>query len=175
MFHENNLSTAQAEALLTAFGTEHKTLLEQTKKADAEFVKQSETQLRTEWKGDAYERNVTLADRALTELSNRAGVPVSELRSIETKEGRFLLDDPRIVRLIAVVGREMAEGTLGGVVSTDERDTIEEQIADLRKKVDEAKDQGNSKVANQLYQQQLALRSKLTNNQPVVGTQGRVA
>lgn len=142
--------------------------------ADKEFAKSQEDALKAEWKGEQYGINMTLAGRAVTELANRAGLNVEELKKIETKDGRFLLDRADMLKLFAPVGREMAEGTLGPAISEGERETIEDQLRGLREKQTEAQGRGDSKRANQLYQREQALLAKLSGNRPVVGVGGRV-
>jgi len=172
VFHENKLSSSQAKALLAAVGKQEEARQKELDKADKEFAKQSEEALREEWGGE-YGKNTRLAERAMNELGNRAGVKTNDLLQLQMSDGRYLMDDVRMLKLLATVGREMSEGTLGGAVTDDEREGVEEQIADIRKQVEEAQQQGNTKKANQLYQRQLALRATLTNNQPIVGNAGR--
>lgn len=173
-FHETGVTKEQAAALTKAFNDQETAKLAAQVEADKQFAEQSMAALTKEW-GPDKDKNLTLADRALADLANRAGLPVDELKSIETKAGQFLLDDARMARLLAIVGREMQEGTLGGAVSGEERDTIQEQISGIRAKIGEAQDRGDSREANRLHQQELALLGKITRNQPIVGSQGRAA
>lgn len=51
---------------------------------------------------------------------------------------------------------------------------IEDQLDTLRERIEEAQARGNSKRANELYQQEQALRAS-RGNAPIVGSQGRTA
>jgi hypothetical protein len=142
--------------------------------ADKDFATKQEQALRNEWKGDDYERNKTLANRAFSELANRTGLKLDELTKIETKDGRFLMDRADIVRMFATIGREMAEGTLGPTLTESEKDSVEEQIRGVRNQVAEAQAAGDSKRANKLYQQEQALIAKRDGSKSVVGSRGRM-
>ena len=148
--------------------------LKAVKEADEAFVKQQEAALRNEWKGEEYERNKTLANRAFSELANRTGLKLDELTKIETKDGRFLMDRAEIVKMFAAIGREMSEGSLGPTLTESEKDTVEEQIRNVRAQVSEAQSVGDSKRANKLYQQEQALIAKRDGSKAVVGARGRM-
>lgn len=142
--------------------------------ADKAFAAQQETALRNEWKGDDYERNKTLANRAFSELANRAGLKLDDLTKIETKDGRFLMDRAEIVRMFATIGREMSEGTLGPTLTESEKNTVDDQIRGVRSQIQEAQSAGDSKRANKLYQQEQALLAKKDGNKSIVGSRGRM-
>lgn len=144
------------------------------KEADEAFVKQQEAALRSEWKGEEYDRNKTLANRAFTELANRTGLKLDDLTKIETKDGRFLMDRAEIVRMFAAIGREMSEGSIGTTLTESEKDTADEQIRNIRSQVAEAQSVGDSKRANKLYQQEQALLSKREGSKAIVGSRGRM-
>jgi hypothetical protein len=76
--------------------------------------------------------------------------------------------------MMAAIGREQSEGTLGPVLSQSEVDTIGEQISAIQTQMAEADAKGDSKAHNALYQKELALREKMVGNEPVVGAHGRV-
>lgn len=144
------------------------------KAADKAFVEQQEAALRNEWKGEEYDRNKTLANRAFNELATRTGLNPDELTKIETKDGRFLMDRAEIVRMFAAIGREMSEGTIGPTLTESEKDTVEDQIRGIREKVAEAQSVGDSKLANKLYQQEQSLISKRSGSKAIVGARGRM-
>ena len=173
-FHEMGISKEAATALVVAVNAEsveHEAAVVEADKAFAE--KQSEA-LKAEWKGDDYDINIKFANRALEDLSNRAGLSIDALRQIETKGGRFLMDRPEMVKMLAAVGREMAEGTLGPSMTATEVETAQDAIRDLGKQIEEAQAVNDSRLANQLYQKQLGIYDKM-GDQPLVGAQGRVA
>ena len=142
--------------------------------ADKAFAKQQEDALHSEWKGEEYDRNKTLANRAFTELASRTGLKIDELTKIETKDGRFLMDRAEIVRMFAAIGREMSEGSLGPTLTDSEKDTVDDQIRGVREQVAEAQSVGDSKRANKLYQQEQALIAKRSGSKDIVGSRGRM-
>ncbi len=148
--------------------------LKAVKEADEAFVKQQEAALRSEWKGEEYERNKTLANRAFTELASRTGLNIEDLTKIETKDGRFLMDRVEIVKMFAAIGREMSEGTVGPSLTETEKDTVDDQIRGIRQQVAEAQSVGDSKRANKLYQQEQALIAKREGSKAIVGARGRM-
>jgi hypothetical protein len=172
-FHELGISKPAALALAEARNAEDLQMAEAAAAADKAFAAKQEEALQAEWKGDDYKLNVELANRAFEDMANRAGLSVDELRHIETKDGRFLMDRADVVRMFATVGREMAEGSLGPTLTDAQLETNAEQIRALQTQIREAQDKGDSKLANSLYQKELALQEK-AGNQPVVGAQGRV-
>ena len=172
-FHEQGVSKEGAKALITMLGRESAEVERQQQEADKAFATAQETALKTDWGAD-YDKNKTLANRAFREIANRAGVKVDELTKIETKDGRFLLDRADIVRVFAVLGREMAEGTLGPVLTDGERETLDEEIRAKRKQISEAQAAGDSKRANRLFLEEQALLGKQTGDQPIVGSRGRM-
>ena len=143
--------------------------------ADKTFAEQQEAALRSEWKGDDYDRNKTLANKAFRDLAGKTGLNVEALTQIETKDGRFLMDRAEIIRMFAAIGREMSEGSLGPTLTESEKDTVDEQIRGLRSQINEAQTGGDSKRANKLYLQEQSLIAKRDGNRTVVGTQGRMA
>lgn len=174
-FHELNIPKESAKALTALVAQDSERFMQAQVEADKAFAKKQEEVLRSEWKGEEYDKNKTLANRAFAEVANRAGIPVEVLTKLETKDGRFLMDRAEIVKLFSVIGREMAEGTLGPALSESERDTVEDEVRGLRKQIEEAQAEGNSKRANQLYQREQVLISKVKGNRAIVGSQGRAA
>lgn len=174
-FHEHGVSKDQASALVKAFMTEQDALLQSAIEADKQHVQQAEDALRKEWQGKNYDVNGTLAKRAFETVASRAGLSVDELNQIRTSADRLIMDDPRMARMWAIVGKEMQEGTLGGAVGEDEREGIEGEIQDLQKKIDEARGRGDTATRDRLYQQQLAAYAKLVGSGPIVGSRGRAA
>ncbi len=142
--------------------------------ADTRFAAETDAQLKKEWGAD-YDKNKEFANRAFGHIAKQAGVDVQALKEIETKGGRFLMDDPSMVRIFAALGREMGEGTLGALPTAAERAGGEQEIRDIRAQIAEAQAQGDRRRANELYQQEQALLARTQGNQPIVGAQGRAA
>lgn len=170
-FLELNIPKEAANKLIGKVGELQQKVMEKQIEADKAFAKSQLETLEKDWKGD-FEKNKTYANRAFAEIANRAGISVEELTQIETKDGQFLLDRADMLKMFSIIGREMSEGTLGPIEV--DRDTLDDEIKDVRKQIQEAQDSGDSKRANQLYQREQKLLSKL-GNQPIVGSQGRAA
>ncbi len=171
-FHDLNISKDTAKALIQQVNEDAVKMMESQVTADKEFSKSQEDALRSEWKGGDYDKNKTLANRAFSEIAERAGLNLDDLTKIETKDGRFLMDRAEMLKIFSVIGREMAEGSLGPTLTDSERDTVEDQIIELRKQIEA---EPNSKRKNQLYQKELALVAKMEGDKPIVGAAGRVA
>lgn len=173
-FHKLGIPKEAAKEISRLANEESLRELKAVKEADEAFVKQQEAALRSEWKGEEYDRNKTLANRAFTELASRTGLKLDDLTKIETKDGRFLMDRAEIVRMFAAIGREMSEGSIGPTLTESEKDTVEDQIRGVRQQVAEAQSVGDSKRANKLYQQEQALISKREGSKAIVGARGRM-
>ena len=174
-FHKLDVPKATAKLLSQALNEDLVELQAAEIKADDDFAQSQENALRVEWKGGEYETNKNLANKAFTEIANRAGLDIEDLKQIETKEGRFLFDHAPMLRLFAVVGREMSEGVLGPTLTEAEVETLDEQIKELRTKSQEASKAGDSKLANKYYEQEQALIEKQKGRSPIVGGEGRTA
>lgn len=168
-FHELGMSKDAATKLMTLVNEDVSASMQAEIKADEAFAKSQEDALRSEWKGEDYDKNKQFANRAFAEISNRAGISTDELSKIQTKNGRFLMDDSRMLKLFSVIGREMSEGVLGSTMTESEMDTAEDQISDIRKQIAEAQSAGDSKKANRLFQKEQALIAKIKGNKPIVG------
>ena len=124
--------------------------------ADKAFAAESEAALRDAWKGD-FDKNVKIANRAGEKVF---GDDFDMARTIQMKDGRFLMDHPVMMKMLAEIGLEMGEGSLG-VVPEGERDTLEEQAQEFRKKADEAQAEGNRKKANEYSEKEREIYARL--------------
>ena len=174
-FHDLGIPKPAAKALMEMVTEDVEKHFSAQVEADKAFAKAQEEALRNEWKGPEFEKNKTLANRAFAEVANRAGLKIEDLTKIETKDGRFLLDRAEIVKLFSIIGREMDEGTLGPTLTESERETLGDQIRDVRKQIADAQSDGDSRRANQLYQKEQNLIAKTKGNKPIIGSQGRIA
>ncbi len=174
-FHKMNIPKDVAKSLVQMVGEDAAKMMEAEVEADKSFAKSQEDALHNEWKGEDYDKNKTLANRAFNEIAQRAGLDIEELTKIETKDGRFLMDRAEMSKLFAVIGREMSEGSLGPALSDTERDTVEDEITDVRKQISEAQSAGNTKKANRLFTKEQALIAKMNGNKNIVGANGRAA
>lgn len=171
-FHAQNISVDQAKGLAEAWNEYAAGIQQAQIDADKAFADETEAALKKEWPGKEFERNKAFANAAAAKLY---GDDIDEVRNIETKDGRFVLDHLAFVKAHAQIGREMQEGRLGNVMTDDARDSVQDQIDDLRKQIDKAKAGGDSEKANRLYQKQLELDAKIVGTKPVVGAEGRTA
>ena len=163
-----------AKGIVNMLSEDMKKAQEAQVEADKEFAKAQDDRLREIWEGDNYDKNKTIANRAFKEIADRAGVKLDDLTKIETKDGRFLLDNADMVRIFAAIGREMSEGSLGSVLSESEMDSMEDEVRTLRKQIAEAQSAGDSKRSNKLYQREQVLIAKMKGDKPIVGV-GRAA
>lgn len=174
VMHEHNVPADAAKALAERMQQSLQEKQEAQAQADREFAQQQDQALKKEW-GKDYDANKEYATQAVRELASRTGIDLEGLRHKEMKDGRFLLDDADVLRLFAPIGREMSEGTLGRTVDDGERQRIEDEISDLRQKINKAQADGDSRKANELYQKEQQLIAKRDGSQPVVGASGRAA
>lgn len=171
-FHSNRISVEQAKGLSEAWNTYVAALQEEQVKADKAFADESLTALKAEWPGKEFERNKAFADHA---ARDGFGDDFEEVSNIETKDGRFVLDHPAMVRMLAKFGREMDEGRLGGVMTEGDMEGIDAQIDEMQDKIDKAQARHDRETANRLYQQQQELYRKKYGSGPIVGSEGRTA
>lgn len=171
-FHANLLSADQAKGLNAAWNEFAAATQQAQIDADKAYADETEDALKKDWPGKEFEVNKGIADRTATKLF---GDDIDNVREIETKDGRFILDHPALVRVFAKIGREMQEGGLGPVLTDSDRDSVQDKIDDLGKQISKAKVDGDTDKANRLYQEQLALDASIVGTKPVVGAEGRVA
>jgi hypothetical protein len=174
-FHELGISNDQAKALARMVNEDEQAMKTAMVEADKRYAEEQEAELRKDWQGAEFDKNKTYANRAIADLAERAGVEFDGLRQIETKDGRFLMDNADMLRMFAALGREMGESRLGVVLSDNDKAAAETRIEEVRKGISEAQSRGDSKKANELYQEEQKLISSLKGNQTVVGSQGRAA
>ncbi|MCR4282377.1 MAG: hypothetical protein NUV72_05055, partial [Bauldia sp.] len=166
--HDNGVSRPAFKAFVDEYFKMEGGILAAQVDADTTFANETDAQLKKDW-GPDYPQNREYADRSFAKIAEMAKVDVKTLREIETKGGRFLMDDPNMLRIFAVLGREMGEGTLGALPSETDRAGANEQLRTLRAQISEAQATGDNRRANELYQQELTLTAKINGNQPIVG------
>jgi hypothetical protein len=172
LFHKNNISAEQAHGI-NEWWNEYTSAIQQAQiDGDAQFAAETEAALKAEWPGEEYTRNKAFADHAATKVF---GDQLDEVRNIETKDGRFILDHPSFVKMLAQYGREMQEGSLGNIMTESQRGDLQGEIDALEKKIEQATNSGDRSTANNLYQQQQELYRKSYGAGPIVGSDGRTA
>ena len=155
--HKAGASQAVVDEAVAAHFTAVQKIETDKIEADKEYSKQSMAILEKEWGSDTDE-NKAIAGKAAEKLF---GANFEEMRQIETKDGNFIMDHPGMLRMLASIGREMGDSTLGGVVSDEQRGSIMEKANDIRNKREEALRSGNNVLANQLDEQERQLLAKI--------------
>lgn len=173
-FHEANLSQPQVDRLLTKLAARDAATKAATVAADKRNADDAEAALRKDWPGAEFDRNKEYANRAFKDVAERAGVSVDDIRRIETKDGRFLFDDARMLKVFALLGREMGEGNLGPV-SEGERNTLDSTLRANLAEQATAKANRDDKRRNELYMEEQRIRGRMLGNRPIVGSAGRAA
>jgi len=173
-FHSLNIPKEAATALIQAVAEDSAAAQAAQAKADEDYVKAQEETLKSEWKGDDYDKNIEVAKRAFQNIAERAGLNVNDVLNIEGKDGRSLLGRAEVVKMFATLAKEMGESTFGPMLSESEMETLDDQISELRDKQATAQAKGDSNLANKLYQQEQTLLEK-KDNSPIVGSRGRAA
>lgn len=171
-FHKLNMSQDQVSGLFETLNTINEEQQKRDSEANEAFAKATEDALKAEWRGD-YDKNLRLANQAFAKVAANTGLSIEDLQTKKLDNGRFLMDDPNMIKIFATLGREMSEGTIGPALSETEMETLGEEIEGVRKAITEAQVAGDSAKANKLYQKEQALLAKLSGNQPVVGAGGR--
>ncbi len=168
--HSLNVPKETFQAQVGTYWAMEKALVEAQKAEDQKFADESEAGLRKLWPGEEYDKNKDYMGRAAQAIF---GNDLEEVRNLETKDGRFVLDHPVMLRGLAAIGREMEQGGLVPPLSDSERSEGKDQLIDLRKKISEAQSKGDSKEANRLYQEEQKILAKMGGSVPIVGAEGR--
>jgi len=167
-FKEHHYTAAQARAAVDRVVTQDLANLANIKEADEQHARASEAALRTEW-GNEYEANIEYQNRALTAYF---GEDLADARHLEDSTGRYVLDNPLLIKAFARLGREMGDGGLGPALNNTERETIDDQILDVRKRAEEANRAGNRAMANKLSNEERELIARRDGGGAVVGQAG---
>lgn len=170
-FHELGISGTQAKSLIEAVQRGAEEAQQRQIEADRELAEQTTAALKKEWGAD-FDHNKELANRAAEKMF---GEDFEDIRSLETKDGRFILDDARLLRALARYGREMAADNPSDMMDDTQRETVQDEIDNLRTQIHEAVARGDSRKANSLSERQRELIAKMQGSRPVVGAEGRAA
>lgn len=157
LFQENNISKTAAKNILTAYEQFKVAEAEASLKADEAFAEETREYLKSQWK-DEYDKNLIIASKAGEQVF---GEMYEDVKKIETKDGKFILDHPAIAMAFAKIGREMGEGVLGEALSDDQKDSLKDQVDSARAKRNEAHAKGNNKEARKWDQRERELLEKL--------------
>ncbi len=169
-FHQIHLPKPMASAILNKFAEEHAAGEEALQEADDRFAEASTAKLEGEW-GDEYEVRRTTALRTGKEFF---GEDFDNVMKAVMPNGHLLMDSTSMLRGLARLGLEMNEDSIDNMTDA-EKETIDDQIKDVRKRASEAKEEGNTRLANKLFGQEQELLSKVVGKTPIVGSGGRTA
>jgi hypothetical protein len=171
LFLDNNVPKATADVLVNEFRGEIEKMMNQKTEMDQAYTKQSEADMRKEWAED-YDKNIIFASRASEAL---LGDDFEDARHIETSDGKFILDNPILVRMFAKLGRDMGEGALGSVATEGERETLMEQANTYRDKRKDAYAKGNHAEARKWDEKERLALDKIHGGGAIVGTDTRTS
>lgn len=171
-FHDQRYTKTQAEAALARVVELNAAQEEKTAAEDKAFADEQEAILRNEWPGDEFKKNKEMASRAARELF---GDDFKDVMTLESKDGRLVMDNVAMSRVFARIGREMAEGGMNVPATETDAEAINGEIETLRKQQSEASASGDSKKANDLYQKEQDLIRKRDGNRGLVGVDGKAA
>lgn len=125
----------------------------------------NEAALRKEWGAD-YERNKTLASRAVQAFGEVKSHPeVIEFFEKTIVNGQKLGDHPVMVRMLGNIGNRMGEGEFIGAVGTDQRQSLQEELATIRRE---------NPVGTPKYAQASVQKRIMEINEALHGTGGAV-
>ena len=170
VFHKFDIPVSAAKGLGEWWNEVTASALQAQIDGDKAYADETTAALKGEWPGEEFDRNKQFADSAIAKIF---GDKLDEVRAIETKDGRFILDHPDFIRMFAQYGREMQEGRLGNIMTDSDLNDNDAQIAALQKKIEEATNSGDGELANKLYQEEQELYRKAYGAGPVVGAGGR--
>lgn len=171
-FHDLEIPASAAKELARLVNEDSAAYEAAQIEADKAHADAGEAALRKEWRGAEYDLNIEHSKRAAAEIF---GADLDDVRNMELKNGRFALDDPRMVKALARVGREMSEGTLGDVMTEADRDRTQNELSTVRDSITKAREKGDNEEANRLYQKEMAIIAKMNGTQSIVGANGRAA
>lgn len=170
-FHGLNVTEEQAKGLNKVWNELSEAAKQAQVEADKEFAEQADAALRKAWGGD-YDANKAHADRAAEQMF---GSDLDEVRHLETKDGRFVMDHPVMLKAMAQIGREMTEAGLVPALPADAMEQAESELGEIRAKIEKAQAKGDNATANRLYQKEQDLIAKMGGSKPIVGAAGRAA
>jgi hypothetical protein len=171
IFIDNNIPKATADVLINEFRGEIEKMMGQKSEADQHYTAQSEADMRKEWAED-YDKNIIFASRASEAL---LGEDFETMRHVETADGRYILDNPVLIRMFAKLGRDMGEGTLGSVATDSEKETLLDQANSYRDKRLDAHAKGNNAEARRWDEKERLILEKIHGSGPIVGADTRTS
>ena len=169
--NHNNIPKETADVLINEFRGEIEKMMGQKSEADQHYTAQSQADMRKEWAED-YDKNIIFASRASEAL---LGEDFETMRHVETADGRYILDNPVLIRMFAKLGRDMGEGTLGSVATDSEKETLLEQANSYRDKRLDAHAKGNNAEARRWDEKERLILEKIHGSGPIIGADTRTS
>ena len=169
LFHRHNLTPEAVDDILGLYYAETTAQLQAQVAADAAFAEATEDALKADWQGE-YAANRTYAARAGQEVF---GPDFEAVRHLQDSAGRYVLDNPLMMRALARIGREMGEDRIGAVVAGGERESVQAQIDDLEARYNQARARGDDTQARALDGQLSDLYRTLHGGGAVSGSGGK--
>tara|TARA_R110002096_G_scaffold432214_1_gene648534 strand:- start:1285 stop:2190 length:906 start_codon:yes stop_codon:yes gene_type:complete len=169
LFIEHDVPKGTADVLVSEFRGELEKMMNAQTEADQAATDQATDSLRKEWGGE-YDKNLIYAARASEKLF---GDQYEDARFMEDKSGKFILDNPLMVKMFARLGREMGEGSLGAVATSEEKESLMDKANEFRTKRMEAHAKGNNAEARKWDERERDMLGKIYGDDPAVGTKTR--
>jgi len=171
VFHKHNISKESASEFVAEFHKELAAVQAERVEQDKAFTEKGREELKAEWKDD-YEKNLIFAAKASEKMF---GADYEDAKFIEDKSGNFVLDNPIFSRMMAKLGRQMGEGTMGSTVTESERTALQDKANGYRDKAFEAQRAGRTAEANKFSQLELDVLEQMEGSEPIVGAEYRSA
>ena len=162
VFFENDVKPEVATRIAESFDKLMTESMEEKMADDKKYAEQSEADLRAQWEGPEYDKNIEFYKRAANELF---GEDYETIRTMTDDGGRFIMDNPLMVKAFAKIGREMGEGRLGAMpVSQDDLQSMIGQADEFRAKANEAMAQGKHAEAKRWDQKESEVLARIPDN-----------
>ena len=169
LFIEHDVPKGTADVLVKEFRGEVEKMMTAQVESDARATEEATSLLRKEW-GDEYDKNLIFASRASEKMF---GDQYEDARYMEDKSGKFIMDNPIMIKMFARLGREMGEGSLGAVATSEEKESLMDKANEYRTKRQAAHAKGNSAEARKWDERERDMLGKIYGDDPAVGTKTR--
>ena len=157
--HAAAVPAEAAAQLNAAFNEFTNGVMEEQVAADKKFAEASEVELRKHWPGEEYDTNKNLVNRFIAKQIGEDGL--TELKTLEMKDGRYAADHPLVLRALAGAARLTAESGEQAQLGAAQLEQAQDEVTDLRARSSKALAEGNTREANRLYQKEQELLGKI--------------
>ena len=170
--HKTNARPDVAQAAVDWFFETATGVHEQQVQALTKYRADNTELLKKEW-GNDYDKNMALAKSFITQFGDSDLNDSIKNLNPDAPEGSIEHLDPPVLRMFANAGRRIGEDALHIGPSDQEKQTINEQVSDIRDKKREAQKKGDNARVEALDRQERDLLRKIYPDTPTVGTQGK--